>query len=147
MQKNYHMRQNQNQEQNNININPIQQNEIIPQKPPQELSDEEFLIYYKNKYPEEYAKLINEAYNENSIKESPYENINNNNINNNNINNEENEEDDIERILRNKEITNSSPLELFLCLTKTYNDFFPFFKRQGVLNLEQAISFKNYTKF
>ena len=151
MQKNYHMRQNQNQEQNNININinPIQQNEIIPQKPPQELSDEEFLIYYKNKYPEEYAKLINEAYNENSIKESPYENINNNNINNNinnnNINNEENEEDDIERILRNKEITNSSPLELFLCLTKTYNDFFPFFKRQGVLNLEQAISFKNYT--
>ena len=150
MQKNYHMRQNQNQEQNNININPIQQNEIIPQKPPQELSDEEFLIYYKEKYPEEYAKLVQEAYNENSIKESPYENyeINKNEKNNNVINNYEVTDeniDDIEKILRNNEITNSSPLELFLCLTKTYNDFFPFYKRQGVLNLEQAISFKNYS--
>ena len=48
-------------------------------------------------------------------------------------------------IIINKDITNTSPLELFLCLTKTYNDFFPFFKRQGVFTLEQAISFKNYS--
>ena len=149
MQKNYHMRQNQ----NNMNTNSIQQNEINKDKneimtsqPQKELSDEEFLIYYKNKYPEEYAKLIKEAYNENTIKESPYENYNSNN--NNIINNQENieeNEDDLEKILRNKEITSSSPLELFLCLTKTYNDFFPFYKRQGVSTLEQAISFKNYT--
>ena len=149
MQKNYHMRQNQ----NNMNSNLIQQNEInkdkneiVSSQPQKELSDEEFLIYYKNKYPEEYAKLIKEAYNENTIKESPYENYNSNN--NNIINNQENieeNEDDLEKILRNKEITSSSPLELFLCLTKTYNDFFPFYKRQGVSTLEQAISFKNYT--
>ena len=149
MQKNYHMRQNQ----NSMNTNSIQQNEInkdkneiMPAQPQKELSDEEFLIYYKNKYPEEYAKLIKEAYNENTIKESPYENYNSNN--NNIINNQENieeNEDDLEKILRNKEITSSSPLELFLCLTKTYNDFFPFYKRQGVSTLEQAISFKNYT--
>ena len=149
MQKNYHMRQNQ----NNMNSNLIQQNEInkdkneiLTSQPQKELSDEEFLIYYKNKYPEEYAKLIKEAYNENTIKESPYENYdsNNNNIINNQEKIEENE-DDLEKILRNKEITSSSPLELFLCLTKTYNDFFPFYKRQGVSTLEQAISFKNYT--
>ena len=149
MQKNYHMRQNQ----NNMNSNLIQQNEInkdkneiVSSQPQKELSDEEFLIYYKNKYPEEYAKLIKEAYNENTIKESPYENYNSNN--NNIINNQENieeNEDDLEKILRNKEIMSSSPLELFLCLTKTYNDFFPFYKRQGVSTLEQAISFKNYT--
>ena len=48
MQKNYHMRQNQN---NNMNPNYIQQNEIIQKEPQKELSDEEFLIYYKNKYP------------------------------------------------------------------------------------------------
>ena len=142
MQKNYHMRQNQN---NNMNPNYIQQNEIIQKEPQKELSDEEFLIYYKNKYPEEYDKLVKEAYNENSIKESPYENNNNNIINNNIINNKEENEDDLEKILRNKEITSSSPLELFLCLTKTYNDFFPFFKSKGVIDLEQAISFKNYT--
>ena len=149
MQKNYHLRQNQ----NNINSNYIQQNEInkdkneiMPAQPQKELSDEEFLIYYKNKYPEEYAKLIKEAYNENTIKESPYENYNSNsNIIINNQEKIEENEDDLEKILRNKEITSSSPLELFLCLTKTYNDFFPFYKRQGVSTLEQAISFKNYT--
>ena len=105
----------------------------LPMKSSKELSDEEFLVYYKEKYPEEYAKLMQEAYNENTIKE------------NNSNNNEIKEEDDIEKILRNKDITNTSPLELFLCLTKTYNDFFPFFKRQGVFTLEQAISFKNYS--
>ena len=47
----------------------------IQMKSSKELNDEEFLIYYKEKYPEEYAKLIQEAYNENSIKEN---NINNN---------------------------------------------------------------------
>ena len=109
----------------------------IPMKSSKELSDEEFLVYYKEKYPEEYAKLMQEAYNENTIKE--------NNSNNNEIKEKEKEEDDIEKILRNKDITNSSPLEFFLCLTKTYNDFFPFFKRQGVFTLEQAISFKNYS--
>ena len=110
----------------------------IQMKSSKELNDEEFLIYYKEKYPEEYAKLIQEAYNENSIKE-------NNIINNNEIYEKDEKEDDIEKILRNKDITNTSPLELFLCLTKTYNDFFPFFKRQGVFTLEQAISFKNYS--
>ena len=134
--QNYHMSQNPYQNNNNPQIQSTK-----------ELSDEEFLIYYKEKYPEEYAKLVQEAYNENSIQESPYENYENN-INNNIKNNQENIDEkiyDMETILKNSEITNSSPLELFLCLTKTYNDFFPFFKRQGVANLEQAISFKNYS--
>jgi len=128
------------------------QPQINASNPSKELSDEEFLIYYKEKYPEEYAKLIKEAYdNENIIKESPYENMENENKikNNNKINNREMEDEkiyDIETILKNGEITNSSPLELFLCLTKTYNDFFPFFKRQGIITLEQAISFKNYAQ-
>ena len=143
--QNYHMRQNQGQNTNNINNN-INNNPQM--KSEKELSDEEFLIYYKEKYPEEYAKLMQEAYQGNSIQESPYENMENNiYYNKNEINNQEIENEkiyDIETILKNGEITNSSPLELFLCLTKTYNDFFPFFKRQGVNNLEQAISFKNY---
>ena len=122
----------QNANENNINMNNPPQ-----MKSTKELSDEEFLIYYKEKYPEEYAKLLQEAYNENSIQESPYENYENN-INNNINNNQENIDEkiyDMETILKNSEITNSSPLELFLCLTKTYNDFFPFFKRQGVYNI------------
>lgn len=136
--QNYHMRQN--PAQNNININ-INNNPPIPMQSPKELSDEEFLIYYKEKYPEEYAKLMQEAYNENTIQESPYEN-------NNKINNQEILDEkiyDMETILKNGEITNSTPLELFLCLTKTYNDFFPFYKRQGVSTISQAISFKNYS--
>ena len=130
----------QNANENNINMNNPPQ-----MKSTKELSDEEFLIYYKEKYPEEYAKLLQEAYNENKIQESPNEN---NYKNNDIINNPEIADEkiyDIETILKNSEITNSSPLELFLCLTKTYNDFFPFFKRQGVINLEQAISFKDYS--
>ena len=137
--QNYHMLH-QNANENNINMNNPPQ-----MKSTKELSDEEFLIYYKEKYPEEYAKLLQEAYNENKIQESPNEN---NYKNNNEINNSEVTDEkiyDIETILKNSEITNSSPLELFLCLTKTYNDFFPFFKRQGVINLEQAISFKDYS--
>ena len=48
------------------------------------------------------------------------------------------------KILNNPNITNIIPLELFLCNTKLYNDFFPFFKRQNILSLEEAIRFKNY---
>ena len=58
--QNYHMSQNPYQNNNNPQIQSTK-----------ELSDEEFLIYYKEKYPEEYAKLVQEAYNENSIQESP----------------------------------------------------------------------------
>ena len=68
--QNYHMLH-----QNNINMN-MNENNINIHNPPEpqikstkELSDEEFLIYYKEKYPEEYAKLLQEAYNENSIQE------------------------------------------------------------------------------
>ena len=122
------------------------------QQPP--LSDEEFLLYYQQKYPEEYEKLMKEAYlgemnknknnsnvkDINAIHESPYEN------NSININNEELDEKgaDMERILNNPNITNISPLELILCNTKLYNDFFPFFKRQNILSLEEAILFRNY---
>ena len=35
---------------------------------------------------------------------------------------------DIERILNNPDINLSSPLELFLCNLKIYNDLFPFLK-------------------
>ena len=142
--QNYHMRQ------MNSNINNINQNSNFSEINPNinnnvktsELSDEEFLQYYKEKYPEEYQKLIKEANNEyyeenqiNSINESPYENSNDN---------IDEKISDMERILNNEEINESSPLELFLCLTKLYNDFYPFFKRQGIHNLEKAIQFKNY---
>ena len=145
--QNYHMRQ------MNSNINNINPNSNISEKnsnnninnnnvKTSELSDEEFLQYYKEKYPEEYQKLIKEANNEyyeenqiNSINESPYENSNDN---------IDEKISDMERILNNEEINESSPLELFLCLTKLYNDFYAFFKRQGIHNLEKAIQFKNY---
>ena len=58
--QNYHMRKNQEVNNININSNPQMNSE-------KELSDEEFLIYYKEKYPEEYAKLMKETYNENII--------------------------------------------------------------------------------
>ena len=162
--KNYHQMQLNNNKNNNIqNFHKIQpslqpkEQQIKPnydqqQQPP--LNDEEFLLYYKQKYPEEYEKLMKEAYlgemnkiNDNnlnqinSIHESPYEG---NSINI--INNDELDEKgaDIERILNNPNITNISPLELILCNTKLYNDFFPFFKRQNVLSLEEAILFRNY---
>ena len=54
--QNYHMRKNQKVNNININSNPQMNSE-------KELSDEEFLIYYKEKYPEEYDKLMKEAYN------------------------------------------------------------------------------------
>ena len=102
--QNYHMLH-QNANENNINMNNPPQ-----MKSTKELSDEEFLIYYKEKYPEEYAKLLQEAYNENKIQESPNEN---NYKNNDIINNPEIADEkiyDIETILKNSEITNSSPL-------------------------------------
>jgi hypothetical protein len=177
--QNYHQRQMNNN--NNINNNyhhqqpQMQMPSQMPRLPPlqshgtqvtqntkiqsnydkQPLNDEEFLLYYQQKYPEEYEKLIKEAYldemnnkknlnNINSIHESPYEN---NEGSSTNINNNEDLDEkgaDMERILNNPNITNISPLELFLCNTKLYNDFFPFFKRQNILSLEEAILFKNY---
>ena len=124
----------------------------------QSLNDDEFLLYYKQKYPEEYEKLMKEAYlaemnknnlnnnlnNINSIHESPYENNEGNYININNNEDLDEKDEDMERILNNVNITNISPLELILCNTKLYNDFFPFFKRQNVLSLEEAILFRNY---
>lgn len=142
--KNYHQLQ--------MNNN---QNDNNPNQQQQQLSDEEFLIMYKQKYPEEYEQMMQEAYlnqmnqnqnyekneNINIIRESPYEN----NENNINVNEEENEYgNDIERILNNPDINLSSPLELFLCNLKIYNDLFPFFKRQNILTLEEVILFKNY---
>ena len=166
--QNYHQMQlNNNQINNNINYHNYhqqqqQQNQINMPKEPnyeQQLSDEEFLIRYKQKYPEEYEKLMKEAYllemnkksmnnlnNINSIHESPYENNEGNSININNNNNEDLDEKgaDVERILNNPNLKNIGPLELVLCYTKLYNDFFPFFKRQNVQSLEEAILFRNY---
>lgn len=166
--QNYHQRQlNNNQNNNYHNYHQQQQQQQQPQIPSnpvyeQPLSDEEFLLRYKQKYPEEYEKLMKEAYlaemnkknmennnlnNINSIHESPYENnegIEGNSINMNNNEDLDEKGADIERILNNPNITNISPLELFLCNTKLYNDFFPFFKRQNVLSLEEAILFRNY---
>ena len=149
--QNYHQRQlNNNYQANNYYHNYQQQ----PQQPPyipnpkeqpnyekQPLNDEEFLLYYKQKYPEEYEKLMKEAYlaemnknknmtninNINSIQESPYENNEGNSININNSEELDEKGADMERILNNPNITNISPLELILCNTKLYNDFFPFF--------------------
>ena len=160
--QNYHQRQlNKNQiNNNNPNYHQQQQQPNFPKESnysqKQPLNDEEFLLYYKQKYPEEYEKLMKEAYldemkkqnsninNIHSIHESPYEQNEGNSININN--NEELDEKgaDIERILNNPNLTNISPLELILCNTKLYNDFFPFFKRQNVLSLEEAILFRNY---
>ena len=163
--QNYHQRQlNSNQINTNNYHNYNQQQQPLPQikkeQPKQQsydqqpMNDEEFLLYYKQKYPEEYEKLMKEAQiaemnknnlnNINSIRESPYENNEGNSINMSN--NEELDEKgaDMERILNNPNITNISPLELILCNTKLYNDFFPFFKRQNVLSLEEAILFRNY---
>jgi len=166
--QNYHQRQLNNNYQANNNYHNYHQQ---PQQPPyipnpkeqlnyekQPLNDEEFLLYYKQKYPEEYEKLMKEAYlaemnknknmtninNINSIHESPYENNEGNSININNSEELDEKGADMERILNNPNITNISPLELILCNTKLYNDFFPFFKRQNVLSLEEAILFKNY---
>ena len=147
--RNYHQMQMNNQNNaNNINTLPPQP----AQYEQQPLSDEEFLIRYQQKYPEEYEQMMKEAYlnymnqnqqmhneNINIIRESPLEESNNNNINSN-----EDENNDIERILNNPNINISSPLELFLCNIKLHNDLFPFFKRQNVLTLEEVISFKNY---
>ena len=144
--RNYHQMQMNNQ--NNINYQPPQPIQYEQQP----LSDEEFLIRYQQKYPEEYEQMMKEAYlnymnqkqqmneNINVIRESPLEESNNNNLN---MNDDENN-NDIERILNNPNINSSSPLELFLCNLKLHNDLFPFFKRQNVLTLEEAISFKNY---
>ena len=109
MQK-YHQRQLNNNQMNNNNYHNYHnyhqqqpQNQINVLKEPsyeQQLSDEEFLIRYKQKYPEEYEKLMKEAYllemnqksmnninNINAIHESPYENNEGNSINLNNNNN------------------------------------------------------------
>ena len=153
---NYHNNYHQQQQHQQVQMSkeqPKYSNNAQQQQPP--LSDEEFLLYYKQKYPEEYEKLMKEAYlgemNKNNksnkenainaIHESPYEG---NSINMSN--NEELDEKgaDMERILNNPNITNISPLELILCNTKLYNDFFPFFKRQNILSLEEAILFRNY---
>ena len=164
--QNYHQMQLNSNQINNNNYHHRQQQMLPPisKEPPkkqsyeqQPMNDEEFLLYYKQKYPEEYEKLMKEAYlaemnqkninsinNINSIRESPYENNEGSSINMNN--NEELDEKgaDMERILNNPNITNISPLELILCNTKLYNDFYPFFKRQNVLSLEEAILFRNY---
>ena len=163
--QNYHQRQLNNNQMNNNNYHNYHQqqpqNQINVMKEPsyeQQLSDEEFLIRYKQKYPEEYEKLMKEAYllemnqksmnninNINAIHESPYENNEGNSINLNNNNEDLDEKGaDVERILNNPNLTNIGPLELFLCYTKLYNDFFPFFKRQNVQSLEEAILFRNY---
>ena len=164
--QNYHHRQSSNNKINNNNYHNYhqqqQQNQISMPKEPsheQQLSDEEFLIRYKQKYPEEYEKLMKEAYllemnkesmnnlnNINAIHESPYENNEGSSININNNNNEDLDEKgaDVERILNNPNLKNIGPLELVLCYTKLYNDFFPFFKRQNVQSLEEAILFRNY---
>ena len=170
---NYHQKQLSNNQINNNNYhNNYHQQQIQPQlqmpkeQPKQQnyeqqqqqaLNDEEFLLYYKQKYPEEYEKLMKEAYlaemnqnninninNINSIHESPYENNEGNSINMSNNEDLDEKGADMERILNNPNITNISPLELILCNTKLYNDFFPFFKRQNVLSLEEAILFRNY---
>ena len=137
------------------NIKNTQNAKIQSNYEQQPLNDEEFLLYYQQKYPEEYEKLVKEAYlaemnnkknlnNINSIHESPYENNEGSSININNSEDLDEKGADMERILNNPNITNISPLELFLCNTKLYNDFFPFFKRQNILSLEEAILFKNY---
>ena len=160
--QNYHQRQLNNNQVNNNYHNYHQQQQNQPSIPKesnyeQPLSDEEFLIRYKQKYPEEYEKLMKEAYlqemnerkmnnisNINSIHESPYENNEGSAINLNNHEDLDEKGADVERILNNPNLTNIGPLELVLCYTKLYNDFFPFFKRQNVLSLEEAILFKNY---
>ena len=64
--QNYHQRQLNNNQVNNNYHNYHQQQESQPNIPKesnyeQPLSDEEFLIRYKQKYPEEYEKLMKEA--------------------------------------------------------------------------------------
>ena len=144
----YHQRQLNNNQINNNYHNYHQQLQSQPNIPKESnyehpLSDEEFLARYKQKYPEEYEKLMKEAYlqemnerkmnninNINAIHESPYENNEGSSINLNNNEDMDEKGADVERILNNQNLTNIGPLELILCYTKLYNDFFPFFKRQ-----------------